>query len=816
MLFSFALSFIVSLTLEKYSYPLLLLSLALFSLIAVSRGLSYSFLLWGIVLVLLISWPVFREFILEKDKVLDYATTGQAFQAEIVTAAKTGKYGRGEAVARLENGPLLAVRGDASYLQAGNVIRLTERLTLPAGQRNPGGFDRREQLQSQGIFLEGKLSRAPEILWQKKNIFTVWQNFTVELQNMAREFFQRNLSSDTAGMVAAICLGRTEDISAAESYEFKESGLIHLLSVSGTHLGFLLLPVNKIKGLNKKLQDGLIFFLLFFFGLVTGWRTGVSRAISMLFVRKYANYKALAVDGISLLSFAGLVLLFDPFRVLQKGYWLSLTATAGIIFGQRFFQDWLQLSGRIEEGKLEELRQTQGFLEKIKRKAYLAMRKFYSVVGKSLIISFTAQLGCLLPLFFWQNGLNPKAIAVNLLAGIPAALVTVIGLTALLVLWPLNFLLPMLARPIVSLFQLLIELPVSWLKLLASSSAGAGGAFTGSGEISWQLKIILLLLSFYFSLAPFRFRFILFLQKGAAFLLLPFIISSLLTKPLALADEIWFLDVGQGDACLIQAGNKVILIDGGERDQGYFTILPFMRWQGIKGIDLALVTHGHSDHCGGIMDLLEQGMIKSLILPKISLSEDLPENDYLQQDLSAELIQIAAAKNVPVSYFARGDYYSLGSDLLELEFLAPSRDWEVKLEKYLSPDPNRDSLIVRLNFRGLRILMTADATEEIEEYLVKANQGELKTDILKVAHHGSKFASGESFLAETQAFLAVISVGENRFGHPAQETLARLKNSGCSEIWRTDERGAIRLQALNKKVRMSTWLAGEEKWIIQN
>ena len=219
--------------------------------------------------------------------------------------------------------------------------------------------------------------------------------------------------------------------------------------------------------------------------------------------------------------------------------------------------------------------------------------------------------------------------------------------------------------------------------------------------------------------------------------------------------SIVFIDVGQGDSIHVKyANNGNILIDGGGRQDynvGEKILRPYLLHNGTGSLDAAFTTHEHIDHYKGIREL----------------GENFPIHDYISDSVM-------------------GDRISINRDIW-IKVLWP------RSENTSSEDENYYSRIYMINYKGTRTLVTGDITEEGERALLKEYEGteELKCDILKVAHHGSRFSSCDAFLKETGAKVAVISVGKNNsYGHPSEDVLSRLETIGAA-VYRTDEDGAV-------------------------
>lgn len=254
-----------------------------------------------------------------------------------------------------------------------------------------------------------------------------------------------------------------------------------------------------------------------------------------------------------------------------------------------------------------------------------------------------------------------------------------------------------------------------------------------------------------------------------------------------LKGEVTMIDVGQGDSILIQLpfNRGTYLIDTGgtlrfatdewkERKKsfevGEDVLVPFLKSKGITTLDKLIITHGDMDHAGGAFALMEQINVKEVVLPNIEE----------QSELEQRLIDKCEEIKVPVYFASQGDRWSAGNT--EFVVLSP--------KEKTATDKNDASIVLYTELGGLKWLFTGDLGVEGEEKIIDTFK-HLKVDVLKVAHHGSKTSTGEEFLEKIQPKVALISVGlNNRFGHPHQEVVDRLKEHDII-IYRTDEQGAI-------------------------
>ena len=237
-----------------------------------------------------------------------------------------------------------------------------------------------------------------------------------------------------------------------------------------------------------------------------------------------------------------------------------------------------------------------------------------------------------------------------------------------------------------------------------------------------------------------------------------------------------FFDVGQGDSIFIEVPNgNQILIDGGPGDKILAKLgreLPF--WD--RSLDLLVLTHAHVDHVGGLLEVLKRYHIDAI----------LESGEVYSTPEYQEWHRLIKEKNIPVFIARRGQVVYIGKDI-KLGVLSPFENYNgVSLK-----NPHEANVSTKLVFGKTSALFMGDAEKSIEYRLVEENSSELKSDILKVGHHGSKTSSSADFLKAVSPRFAVIQVGRNnRYGHPTQEVLDRLSSAGI-KIFRTDLDGDI-------------------------
>ena len=259
--------------------------------------------------------------------------------------------------------------------------------------------------------------------------------------------------------------------------------------------------------------------------------------------------------------------------------------------------------------------------------------------------------------------------------------------------------------------------------------------------------------------------------------------------------RIHFLDVGQGDATVIELPDgKTMLIDGGDnQDKTATVILRYLNALDIAELDYLVVTHADSDHCGGLDKIVTHKKIKQAILPKTKETVNAEYASFYAEIMQTDCDVVYASNALNFSVLS-GEYP------YRLCFLSPSARELGTVETISEDNANEYSAVVWLDYNGVSTLFTGDIPKSVETRLkISAELGLFanfgialdSTEILKVSHHGSAESSDGEFIEYLGAQMAVISCGEsNLYGHPAQETLATLLAKGV-QTYRTDIHGGV-------------------------
>lgn len=245
----------------------------------------------------------------------------------------------------------------------------------------------------------------------------------------------------------------------------------------------------------------------------------------------------------------------------------------------------------------------------------------------------------------------------------------------------------------------------------------------------------------------------------------------------------YFIDVGQGDCSLFISGDESMLIDCGE-SQYSDQVIKEIRDRGVESLDYIVATHAHSDHMGGMADI-----IKSVPCDHILLSE--PCDDSSQTATYENFLDAVEGSSIEPILAESGYTFTLGA--AECRVLSPS---------YVSKDENNNSIVMTITVSDTMFLMMGDAEKQIENSLLDAYP-DIHADIIKLGHHGSKTSSSKDFLRAVNPKYSIISVGAgNMYGHPSEETLDTLKELNITPF-RTDELGTIRVDCSENGYKIS-------------
>lgn len=233
--------------------------------------------------------------------------------------------------------------------------------------------------------------------------------------------------------------------------------------------------------------------------------------------------------------------------------------------------------------------------------------------------------------------------------------------------------------------------------------------------------------------------------------------------------EVHFIDVGQGDSSLVITPNKkVMLIDGGTKDSSK-DLIDYLNKAGVDTIDVFVLTHPHSDHIGGAVDIMNNFEVKQVL-----------DSGFVHTSVTYEkYLDKIDEKNIPFKGVKAGDEFNLDGVLVSI--LSPDKPKE---------DANNSSVVMRVEYEDFSCMFTGDVEAQTEEEIINSYP-DIQSVCLKVAHHGSDTSSSKEFLDKVRPLVSVIEVGkDNPYGHPTKAILKRLNSIG-SKVYRTDLNGTV-------------------------
>ncbi|MDO4554708.1 MAG: DNA internalization-related competence protein ComEC/Rec2 [Lachnospiraceae bacterium] len=628
---------------------------------------------------------------------------------------------------------------------------------------NPGEFNAKTYWLAKGVF--GCCYDA-EVLSERYGGFLIGDALR-KFRERICYFYERILGESTGGTAMAMVLGEKTGLLQEQKDLYKMAGISHILAVSGLHMtlmgAFAYRFFRKI-GVSYGVSAVFAFPCIGAYALMTGMSSSCLRASLMLFVYLLGEYLGVTYDLLSSASLAALLLLCEiPGRLFDSGFLLSFGAMGAIGF-------FLPLLEEIFPEKEEDK----------KRKGFKIENIFRGILGGAGILIFTIPAS----LTFFHGislaGLLLNLIVIPLMSALVPFLAVGGALCAFSCLIPVGRILILTGGMGIHFYDFLCrmaeQVPRSYLTI---GHRGILFALFYYGILACGLILIR------------QKKIGLWMKRGILFLTCSCLfIWTGATKDIG--EKVVFLDVGQGDGILFYSEkDEICLIDGGSTSKsmvGQYILKPALSYYGIDHVDNWIISHTDEDHISGLFELLEDGYpIGRILLPALN-----------EKDEKMLRIEALARKNkTQVYYMKRGGKLKLKT--CTFFCLHP--------EIVPGSDPNENSLVFLLSLPYQEILFTGDVEKEGEEELDKVLERlslfkNKKVRIVKIAHHGSVNATKEEFLKQMQPDIAVISCGKNnRYGHPAPETLKRL-NQTSAMIFRTDEEGAVELRT-GKQIRIN-------------
>jgi competence protein ComEC len=698
----------------------------------------------------------------------------------------------------------------------GREIAFAGSVELPAGRRNPGTFDYALYLKTQGVRVI--VSCDPkDVNVVPSGRSPVW-DFYASLCRLKYSFLgnmRAAMPEEEYELFAGMMFGGSSEMDEENYDMFRRNGVAHILSVSGLHVAIVYAFLNLLFGRRRTIPVyAAIAAALICYAALSEFSPSVVRAVTMIGLHVASKILNLRYDLLTgTMAAAFIMLLANPLDLLSVGFRLSFLAVLLLAFATplagRYYGYRDSRTGKAVSDKDLGVRKDSGFADALRTRAVnMAVPLVVIQLGMAPLIAYEFNYVSLTGLV-----LNPPVVA---LAGwaLPVGV-------SLLILHALSLAAGAavgegIGAGAVHAFDGVTRLAAEGegamcggiLDLTRMADAVPHGSFDVTSP---PVQLVLLFYGVLFFMMS-ETRTILFARtarsagkmrgyRRIALICAGVALAAALTfaSPVCRQDRssLVFVDVGQGDCLHIRTPDgRNYLVDGGgnvDYKVGAKTLLPYLLKNGVGRLDGVFATHLHTDHWRGLCELSER-----MDVGKVYIYEG---NRVIEEGI-AEVMKVDEGD---FRYIAQGDAVTLGAGV-KLDVLYPPRRAE---EDYLHAaeeeaqgrgDENANSLIMKVDYEGVTALMTGDAGEEAERALLEISTSALRSRILKVGHHGSKYSTTDDFLTAVAPDAAVIQVGRNTFGHPTKEVLDKLVRDDIM-VFRNDLGGAIMFAVRDGKVR---------------
>lgn len=725
----------------------------------------------------------------------------------------------------------------APGFHCGDHIRADARLTQPDVYRDPGAWNRREYLLDQGITSTATVAVNRIHVLGSTNQHSVacrvssWQHSASERILALPAALHRlpnglRLSENDAIMLAAMVTGDRTFLTHSLRLGFERTGSFHMLVVSGLHLGIvaaLIFWIARRFRLSQLPATLITIFVSFAYALFTGFATPVQRSLWMVILYLVGRLVYRERSVLNTVGFASLCLLaVSPRSLFDSSLQMTLLAVVSIggvaapllantvhpyltaTRGLTLIALDVKLLPRHAQFRVM-LRMFAAALARatsrlIGSRIFPWMIRFFLRCVEALVVACIVELAMALPMAIYFHRITVFALPVNILilpllvVMLPCALLTLIA----------SLVSNAVATVPAAVTALMLHIGVGIVHLFGSVVAGdlrvpAPLALqTGTFCVLTGIAIVLV-----------RWANSTDTRWGRPLAWVAMIVAAVVVVMPRAVDHphdallVEAIDVGQGDSLLlITPDGKTMLVDGGgfgggprqtvqEFDIGDEVVSPVLWSRGIRHLDVVALSHGHSDHMGGLPSVLE-----NFRPDELWVGNNPPTQAY------DALLDEARGLHVQVRTMQAGDTTTLGS--AQIYVLAPLADYKPRSE----PE-NNDSLVLHVAYRATSVLLEGDAEAPIEQRML--NEPGLESTLLKVGHHGSVTSTQPDFLARVAPRWAVISCGlHNHYGHPRKEVLEELEASHVLTL-STDINGASCFELNGSNVNATAWCGMPDK-----
>lgn len=694
---------------------------------------------------------------------------------------------------------LLVMKDQVDTFKYGDFIRVQAKLAIPKGYQNPGAFDYARYLRLKGVRLQGFVDHPSSIVLIRERQESAFPQGIEAFRDRLKRVIRRAAEAPESGILEALVVGERGGIPTDIQEKFNRTGTVHILSISGLHISIIaLVSLCLIRFLLKHSEYLLLRFSLikvaallslvpiFFYAFVAGMSIPTVRSVIMVvsfLVAVLIGRPRELLNALGLAAF--LILLFSPASLFDISFQLSFMAVFSILYlTPKFTGSLHRPEDEDEEGKGSKWRAWP--------------KKWLASLILFLSVSLAATLGTAPLVALYFNRLSLVALPANLvIVPLLGFVVLITGLAAMVVSCvseaAASFLFhgaSLVVRPSLAILD--------WMDRIPNASVIV--TTPGPHEII-AFYLLFGVLAYGFSLwreTGFKRPLVKLLghHRGISFLalfLILFFFADAIFLGVKTRNEdrlrVTFLDVGHGNATLVEfPGGRRMLVDGGGSYDGRFdlgrhVVAPFLWKMRIKRIDTVVLSHPHPDHLNGLLFILNHFDV-----------EELWTNGEKPDDPIFESFMKTAVEKKITTKIVNARSEPLLENGVRLKILNPHGQITGRRPLLSDRESNNSSLVLKLSFREVGILLGGDIADEAETVLVQSGAN-LRSHVLLVPHHGLRHSCSAPFLKLVKPSYAVVSARETPFLRaPHPEVLQRLESAGA-RIFRTDHHGAVTVES---------------------
>jgi competence protein ComEC len=741
-------------------------------------------------------------------------------------------------------------------LRHGARVRVVTTLDRDENFRNPGALPLTEYLERKGYDAAGVV-KSP-LLIERLDDARVFLPLAwlYEWRQRLEQEFAATFSPETAGVLDAALLGNRYNISRGAAERFRAGGTFHVLVISGLQIAFiggLVIVITRRLTRRKLLQFVIAVGFMWAYTIAVGADPSVTRSALMFTLLVFAPVVWRRTDSLNIIGGAALALLvwqpenlFDPSfqltflsvlsivslavpvmqRMQRVGSWRPARETPYPPAGARWLRGLAESLFWSEREWRAEIAPSNISYRLFKtpiaaRLERWHLQRLFRFAFAAVVVSASVQIGLLPLMVIYFHRLSIASLALNIFVGILMAALAFVALAALVV----SHLSAWVAGPLIIFAEKINWMMIHLVDPFTRFSAASIRLPHYAGRAAGIYVLYYLLLGFLlFALLRWNPLRPVFITTGAK----PFsrrtlriagvafagVLSVIILHPFSAGRSdgklhIDFLDVGQGDAALLtMPDGTTMLVDGGgrpsfnqanddagepvfERDTrsiGESVVSEYLWSRGLDRVDYILATHADADHIDGLNDVARNFKVRGAILART------PTDDTEYARFAATMSEAGVA----IGKIGADDVLRFGQVSAQVLWPPATRDES-------APSRNNDSIVLLVRYGEKSLLLTGDL-EKLGEAAVLREGVNLKSDVVKVAHHGSRTSSIEAFVAATRPTLAIISVGRtSMFGHPHSEVVERWRSNGA-EVMTTGRRGTISVVTDGRVLNVSTFV----------